>query len=144
MLFLEQAYSRPYKCSVLSEKKQVPLLGNWHDHCFILRGRGQEATGSIMKKVVSLAEKREEIYFKRKESEFKSYLGKLKIGELRHEANYIIERMKEENLDDEFLLKGAMLMEELANRVNEKSMSDQISTFAYNLKSKVDEPPTLH
>ena len=56
-----------------------------------------------MKKVVSLAEKREEIYFKRKEGEFKSYIGKLKIGELRHEANYIIERMKDENLDDEFL-----------------------------------------
>lgn len=122
----------------------MPLLGNWHDHCFILRGRGHKAIGSIMKKVVSLAEKREEIYFKRKEGEFKSYLGKLKIGELRHEANYIIERMKDENLDDEFLLKGAMLMEELANRVNEQSMSEQISTFADNLKSKVDDSPLLH
>ncbi|MCO4754693.1 MAG: hypothetical protein KC478_09420 [Bacteriovoracaceae bacterium] len=97
-----------------------------------------------MKKVVSLAEKREEIYFKRKESEFKSYLGKLKLGELRHEANYIIERMKEDNLEDEFLLKGAMLMEELATRVNEQGMSEQISCFADNLKSKMDMGPTYH
>lgn len=97
-----------------------------------------------MKKVVSLAEKRAEFLFRQKEDEFKSYLSNLKLEELRVEANFIIDRMGEENLEDEFLMKGAMLMEELAKRIQGDKMSEQVSKFAKTLKEKVNSKPLYH
>lgn len=92
-------------------------------------------------KVVSLEEKRAELSFKQKEKEFKTYLSNLKLNELRHEANFIIDRMGEEDLEDEFLLKGAMLMEELAKRIEGDKMSEQVSIFAKTLKDKYEAGP---
>ncbi len=97
-----------------------------------------------MKKVVSLEEKRAEFLFKKKEGEFKKYLTGLKLDELRHEANFIIERMSEEELENEFLLKGAMLMEELASRIEGDRMSERISLFAEGLKKRMKPEPVYH
>lgn len=96
-----------------------------------------------MKKVVSLAERRADLHFKQKEGEFKTYLSNLKLDELRHEANFIIERMGSGELENEFLLKGSMLMEELAKRIEGDKMSIQISQFAKSLKDRV-EPKRLY
>lgn len=97
-----------------------------------------------MKKVVSLDEKRAEFTFKKKQGEFKEYLASLQLDELRHEANFIIDRMGEENLENEFLLKGAMLMEELASRIEGDRMSERISLFAESLKRKMDPEKNIH
>lgn len=97
-----------------------------------------------MKKVVSIAQKRAEFQFRQKENEFKNYLSKLKLNELRHEANYIIERAGEEDLGDEFLLKGALLMEELARRIEGDKMAGQVAQFADTLKEKANGKPTYH
>lgn len=87
--------------------------------------------------VVSLSERRKLKKLKATEKEFKSYLKSLKQDQLQTEANYIIEKVNEDNLSDEFLLKSALLMDELAMRINVDNMANTINKFATNLRSKV-------
>lgn len=87
--------------------------------------------------IVSLLERKKLKELKIKEKQFKSYLGSLKQDQLQSEANYIINKMGEENLSDEFLLKGALLMDELATRVSFANMSHTIALFSKNLRSKI-------
>ncbi|MBD67104.1 MAG: hypothetical protein CME62_18025 [Halobacteriovoraceae bacterium] len=87
--------------------------------------------------VISLNERRKLKELKETEKEFKGYLKSLKQDQLQFEANYIIEKINEENLSDEFLLKSALLMDELAMRINVENMANTINKFALNLRSKV-------
>lgn len=87
--------------------------------------------------IVSIAERKKLKDLKIKEKQFKSYLSSLKQDQLQIEANYIINKINEENLTDEFLLKGALLMDELATRVNVSNMSHTITKFSKNIRSKM-------
>jgi hypothetical protein len=75
---------------------------------------------------------------KEKEKQFKVYLSSLKQEDLQYEANYIINKINEENLSDEFLLKSSLLMDELAKRVDANKMSNTINKFSSNIRSKID------
>ena len=90
-------------------------------------------------KIISFAEQKKLKELKAKEKQFKSYLSALKQEELQYEANYIMNKINEENLSEEFLLKSALLMDELAKRVDATSMSNTISKFSNNIKSKLPE-----
>jgi hypothetical protein len=89
--------------------------------------------------VVSLEAKRRLRELKKTERVFKSYLSKLKQEELQYEANYIINRVNDASLSEEFLLKSALIMDELALRVEAQSMSSTISKFSENLKNKMEQ-----
>jgi hypothetical protein len=97
--------------------------------------RGREE----MTKVVSLEKLRIEKAFREKESTFKKYLTSLKTSELQHEANYIINRVKDEDQTEDFYLKGALLMDELATRIDELGLSSTIKSFSEKLKAKLKE-----
>ena len=92
-----------------------------------------------MTKVVSLDKLRVEKAFREKESTFKKYLTSLKTSELQHEANYIINRVQDKDQNEDFYLKGALLMDELATRIDELGMSSTIKSFSEKLKEKLKE-----
>lgn len=92
-------------------------------------------------KIFSLDQHRELKQLKLKEAQFKGYLSALKQEELQYEANYIINKINDENLSQEFILKSALLMDELAKRVTATQMANTINKFADNLKAKLE--PTL-
>tara|TARA_B100001971_G_scaffold215192_1_gene259868 strand:+ start:122386 stop:122715 length:330 start_codon:yes stop_codon:yes gene_type:complete len=92
-----------------------------------------------MTKVVSLDELRTRKAIQEKEATFKKYLTSLKTSELQYEANYIINRVKEEDQSEDFYLKGALLMDELAGRINETGMASTIKSFAKQLKEKLEQ-----
>ncbi len=95
-------------------------------------------------KIISFSERRKLRDLKIKEKQFKTYLSSLKKDQLQIEANYIINKVNEHDLTDEFLLKSALLMDELANRVTINNMSHTISKFSKNLRSKMSaDVPTL-
>ena len=87
--------------------------------------------------IVSIAERKKLKDLKVKEKQFKSYLSSLQQDQLQIEANYIINKINEDNLTDEFLLRGALLMDELATRVNVSNMSHTITNFSKNIRSKM-------
>jgi uncharacterized membrane protein YheB (UPF0754 family) len=80
---------------------------------------------------------------KEQERKFKAYLSSLKQEELQFEANYIINKVQDENLSNEFLLKSSLLLEELAKRVDASNMANTIQKFSSNIRSKID-PETTH
>lgn len=94
-------------------------------------------------KVISLDNQRRLKKLKEKEVVFKSYLSKLKQEELQYEANYIINKVNEENLSEEFLLKSALLMDELAKRVEATKMANTINKFSANLREKINTTTTI-
>ena len=87
--------------------------------------------------VVSIDQRRRLKKLKEKESIFKSYLSKLKQDELQFEANYIINKVNESDLSEEFLLKSALIMDELAQRVGATKMSNTIDKYSENIRSKI-------
>ena len=89
-------------------------------------------------KIISFDQKRRLKKLKEKEQAFKSYLSKLKQADLQYEANYIINKVNDDDLSEEFLLKSALLMDELAMRVDATHMSNTINKFSANLRSKMD------
>lgn len=88
--------------------------------------------------VISIDQKRRLKKLKEKEVIFKSYLSKLKQEELQHEANYIINKVNDNNLSEEFLLKSALIMDELAKRIDATHMSNTINQFSANIRSKMN------
>ncbi len=88
--------------------------------------------------IISIDQKRRLKKLKEKEQAFKSYLTKLKQEDLQYEANYIINKVNTQDLSEEFLLKSALIMDELAKRVDAKNMSSTINQFSANLRSKMD------
>lgn len=91
--------------------------------------------------VISFNEQKKLKELKQKEVIFKDYLSKLKQEELQYEANYITNKINDDNLDDEFLLKSALLMEELAKRVEATNLSSTINKFSENLRNKLNNKP---
>jgi len=89
--------------------------------------------------VVSIEQKRRLKKLKEKESTFKSYLSKLKQEELQYEANYIMNKVNEDELSEEFLLRGALLMDELAKRMDANKMANTINLFSQNLRKRLDD-----
>ena len=94
--------------------------------------------------IISIDQRRRLKILKEKEQSFKSYLGKLKQEDLQYEANYVINKVNAENLTEEFLLKSALIMDELAKRVESNNMSNTINQFSANLRSKMDILFTEH
>lgn len=95
--------------------------------------------------VIDLGQAREKLALKQKEEQFKKYLGSLKQEQLQYEANYLMNKAGSD-LDQETLLKSALLMEELARRVSANKMSDTISSYAEELRKKTsyEEDETTH
>ncbi len=89
--------------------------------------------------IISLDQQRRLKSLKEQEVSFKGYLTQLKHEELQYEANHIINKVHEENLSEEFLLKSALLMEELANRVEATKMSNTITKFSTNIRARLDK-----
>jgi hypothetical protein len=86
--------------------------------------------------VIDLSKAKAKLALKQKEEQFKQYLSSLKQDQLQIEANYILNQSQ--GLDEETLMKSALLMEELAKRVSANNMSDTISGFAKDLREKAD------
>ena len=73
--------------------------------------------------------------------EFKLYLQSLKSEQLLTEAQYLVSGLDEqESLMD--LKKGAMLMEELATRVNSPEMARSINEYAQDIRQKIEDHKT--
>ena len=89
--------------------------------------------------IYSLEKTRELKSLKETEVSFQSYLNVLKQEELQYEANYIIDKINDDDLSNEFLLKSSLLMDELAKRVQASSMANTISKYSKNLRSKLDQ-----
>lgn len=85
--------------------------------------------------VIDLGQAREKLALKEKEQQFKKYLSSLKQEQLQYEANYLMNKVGND-LDEETLLKSALLMEELAKRVSANKMSDTITSYAEELRKK--------
>lgn len=90
-------------------------------------------------KIVSLEKQRRLKELKRQEANFKVYLSKLKQEELQYEANYIMNKVNEEDLSEEFLLKSALLMDELAKRMDANKMANTINLFSKNLRDRLND-----
>lgn len=99
----------------------------------------EEKREHMSSKIISLDKQRRLKDLKRQEEATKSYLSKLKQEELQYEANYIMNKVNEEDLSDEFLLKSALLMDELAKRMDANQMANTINNFSKNLKKRLDE-----
>ena len=94
--------------------------------------------------IVSIDQKRRLKRLKEVESSFKSYLTKLKQEDLQYEANYVINKVNTDDLSEEFLLKSALIMDELGKRVTSSNMANTINQFSSNLRSKMDTLYTEH
>lgn len=96
--------------------------------------------------VVEFAEAKRTLLLKQKEKQFKNYLSSLKQDQLQIEANFLMNKVGND-LNDEALMKSALLMEELAKRVSSDNISNSIHKFAGDIREKLrsdaDEKPTL-
>lgn len=90
--------------------------------------------------VVDLLAERKKIELKKTEAAFKSYLSSLKQEQLQTEANFLLNQFSDQ-CDDKYLLKSALLMDELAKRVSASNMSHTINKYAENLREKLDSSP---
>lgn len=87
--------------------------------------------------IFSIDQRRRLHKLKEKEQVFKSYISKLKQENLQSEADFIINNIEKNELTEEFLLKSALLMDELAKRIDTHEMSYKISQLSKDLKSKM-------
>lgn len=88
------------------------------------------------KKVVSLNEFKQKKSLLQEEKEFQTYLKTLRQDQLQIEANYLIKTLDEKGATDKSLHQIALLMEELATRVDGDKMSSDINEFAANIRNK--------
>lgn len=94
--------------------------------------------------VVSLDDARKLRLLKDKEKEFKAYLGSLKQDQLQNEVDFLLNQIDSTEDNQEFILKSAMLLDELASRVNIGSMSATINNFAKDIRSKLELKDKVH
>ena len=74
---------------------------------------------------------------RKREEAFKKYLSALKREELQYEANYLLNSVN--GLTEPSLLKrSALLMEELASRVDAEDLSLKIRGYAENLRERLN------
>lgn len=93
------------------------------------------------KNVVSIEELRKKNKQQKQEASFKAYLKSLKQEQLQYEANYLLNRIDivvEVDQKDELLLKSALLMDEIALRVSNGTLSANINEFAEEIRSKAE------
>ena len=98
------------------------------------------------KNVVSIQAAREKQHQLKKEENFKLYLKSLKQEQLQYEANYLLNRIDmaiESNQKNEILLKSALLMDEIAQRVSNGSLSASINDFAQDIREKTKDERKL-
>lgn len=93
--------------------------------------------------VVDLESKRKLHALKKTEAGFKTYLASLKQEQLQTEANYLLNQFSDE-YNEEYILKSALLMDELAKRVSANNMSHTINKYAENLRDKLDPVDETH
>jgi hypothetical protein len=93
--------------------------------------------------VVDLEQQRKKAALKRTEVTFKTYLSSLKQEQLQTEANFLLNQFSDEYNED-YLLKSALLMDELAKRVSATNMSHTINKYAQNLRDKLKKADELH
>ncbi|MCT4641383.1 MAG: hypothetical protein N4A33_03730 [Bacteriovoracaceae bacterium] len=89
-----------------------------------------------MENLINLSAAKKQLELTKKESQFKTYLKSLKREELQYEADFIMGQMGKD-LNSESLRKSALLMEELASRVSDNTMSESINEFATNIREKI-------
>lgn len=89
------------------------------------------------KDVVSIEDARKLRYLKDKEKEFKDYLKTLKQDQLQNEVNFLLSKI-DSSSNQEYILKSAMLLDEIASRVNVDSMSISINQFANEVRTKLE------
>ena len=87
--------------------------------------------------VVSIEDARRIRNLKDKEKEFKEYLKTLKQDQLQSEVDFLLSNIDSSN-NQEYILKSAMFLDELATRVNVNSMSISINQFASEVRSKLE------
>jgi hypothetical protein len=93
--------------------------------------------------VVDLEQQRKKVALKRTEVTFKTYLSSLKQEQLQTEANFLLNQFSDEYNED-YLLKSALLVDELAKRVSATNMSHTINKYAQNLRDKLKKADELH
>lgn len=91
-----------------------------------------------MGEIFSIDNLREKKVLQTEEKNFKKYLGALKQEELQYEADHLLNNLDDSNLSEKFLLKSALLMEELAKRVDAQSISQRISNYSSELRDKLN------
>ena len=93
--------------------------------------------------VIDLDSKRKLQALKKTEAGFKAYLSSLKQEQLQTEADFLLNQFSDE-YNEEYLLKSALLMDELAERVSATNMSHTINKYAENLRGKLENSDELH
>ncbi len=93
--------------------------------------------------VVDLQQQRKKAALKKTEHNFKAYLSSLKQEQLQTEANFLLNQFSDEYSED-YLLKSALLMDELAKRVSATNMSHTINKYAQNLREKLEKADELN
>lgn len=96
--------------------------------------------------IIELDAQRRKLELKKKEAQFKTYLSSLKQEQLQTEANYLLNKVsdnEDDQLNEEYLLKSALLMDELAKRISADNMSHTINKFAENIREKLEDKPTI-
>lgn len=107
---------------------------NWPD----LR-REMKTTADEFDNVVTLESLKRKKSLLDLEKRFKQYLSGLKQEQLQYESNFLINKMGEDGLSEEDLLRSALLMDELAKRMGTDRMSQTVVDFASNIRSKIDQ-----
>ena len=87
--------------------------------------------------VIDLGQAKAKLELKQKEEQFKNYLSSLSQEQLQYEANYLLNKANN-GLNEETLMKSALLMDELAKRVSADKISDTISSYAEQLRKQAD------
>lgn len=93
--------------------------------------------------VLDLERQRKKSALKKTELNFKAYLASLKQEQLQTEADFLLNQFSDEYSED-YLLKSALLMDELAKRVSATNMSHTINKYAQNLRDKLEKADKLH
>ena len=88
--------------------------------------------------VISIEKLRKDKDRRMEQSQFQGYLKSLPQDQLQFEADFLINQIENEGATEKLLTRVALLMEELATRVNGERMSSVINEFAGNIRNKLN------
>lgn len=97
---------------------------------------------TVFDNVVSLADLKHRRARREREESFRNYLGSLNDDQLHIEATHYMQTIQNDTMDDEDLRRIALLMDELAARVEVDSMTKSIQDFANNIRFQLDDEGT--
>lgn len=89
-------------------------------------------------KVISIEQLRADKTRREEQVEFQGYLKSLPQDQLQFEADFLIGQIEKEGASEKLLTRIALLMEELASRVNGERMTSMIHEFADNVRNKLN------